>query len=65
MSEPRWATPKGAADHVQLQSDHLIKQAVKDGDLPAYPVGKGRDYRVDLNEVDEWMKSKSYEPRSA
>lgn len=62
---PRWATPKQAADHIQLLSDGLIRQAVKDGDLKAYPVGKGRDYRLDLNDVDEWMKSRSYEPRSA
>lgn len=65
MNEPRWATPKQAAAHVLISVD-LIRQAVNDAELKAYPVGTGkRDYRLDLNEVDEWMKSRSYEPRSA
>ena len=60
-----WATKIEAAHHVRCSPD-LIAQAVKDGELPAYPIGKGRDYRLDLTEVDEWMKSKSYDPsRSA
>ncbi len=59
-----WATKAEAAQHVRCSPD-LIAQAVKDGHLPAYSIGKGRDYRLDLNEVDEWMKSRSYEPESA
>ncbi|ASZ73041.1 hypothetical protein SEA_GERALT_46 [Mycobacterium phage Geralt] len=43
----------------------LIREAVKNDGLKAYPIGNGREARVDLNEVDEWMKSRSYEPRSA
>ena len=58
----RWATKREAADHVRVCS-RLIQQAVRDGDLPAYSIGKGRDYRLDLDEVDEWLKSKSWEPR--
>lgn len=64
-NNPRWATLKQAAEHLQLKTDALIRAAIKNGDLKAYPIGKGRDARVDLNEVDEWMKSRSYEPRSA
>lgn len=58
----RWATKRQAAEHVQISPD-LIAQAVRDGCLPAYSVGKGRDYRLDLSEVDDWMKSRSWEPR--
>lgn len=43
----------------------IIRAAVKAGDLPAYPVGKGREYRLTADDVDEWMKSRSYEPRTA
>jgi excisionase family DNA binding protein len=64
-AHPRWASPRRAAEHIELKSDALIKQLVRDGELPAYPIGKGREYRVDLNELDALMKSKSYEPRSA
>lgn len=51
-----WATKSEAAQHVRISVD-LIAAAVKSGDLPAYPIGKGRDYRLDLDEVDAWMKS--------
>jgi excisionase family DNA binding protein len=57
-----WATKREAAEHVKVSTD-LISDAVRDGDLKAYAVGKGsRDYRLDLAEVDEWMRSRSYEP---
>ncbi|ATN88543.1 hypothetical protein SEA_DAWORST_51 [Mycobacterium phage DaWorst] len=65
MSTPRWATFKEAASYLRLKSDVLIREAVKNDGLKAYPIGNGREARVDLNEVDEWMKSRSYEPRSA
>jgi excisionase family DNA binding protein len=59
-----WETPVEAAERTRQSAD-LIRAAVKSGDLPAYPVGKGRDYRLDADEVDIWMKSRSWEPRSA
>lgn len=59
----RWATKKEAAEHLRV-SDRVIQDAVNDGELQAYPVGKGnRDYRLDLDEVDVWMKSRSHVPR--
>ena len=66
MTEPiSWATKVEAAQHVRVSPDQ-IAAAVRNGELPAYPVGKGkRDYRLDLAEVDARMKSRSYEPRSA
>lgn len=57
-----WATKAEAANHVRV-NEKAIAEAVRDGDLKAYRVGKGnRDYRLDLAEVDEWMKSRTYEP---
>ncbi|MEW5813685.1 MAG: helix-turn-helix domain-containing protein [Actinomycetota bacterium] len=57
----QWATKQEAAQHVRVSPD-LIADAVRSGELPAYPIGKGRDYRLDLAEVDEWMKRRSYVP---
>jgi excisionase family DNA binding protein len=59
-----WATKREAAEHVRV-SPELIAEAVRDGDLPAYSVGKGRDYRLDLDEVDAWMKARTWEPKAA
>lgn len=59
-----WLTAAGAAEYVKT-SEPIIRDAVKKGDLQAYPIGKGREYRLDADEVDAWMKSKSYEPPKA
>jgi excisionase family DNA binding protein len=60
-----WLTPQEAAEYIKV-SLPLISDAVKSGDLPAYPVGKGRNYRVRAEDVDSWMTSRSYDPaRSA
>jgi excisionase family DNA binding protein len=58
-----WATVEGAADHIK-GSTWTIRKAVKDGDLPAYSIGKGREYRLKLQDVDEWLSAKAFEPRS-
>lgn len=58
----RWMTRREAADYVRVSED-LIRAAVRNGDLPAYPVGSGkREYRVTSEDVDTWMKSRSWEP---
>lgn len=59
-----WLKPKEGADYARV-SLTSIREAVQSGDLPAYPVGKGREYRLDLAEVDAWMKSRSWEPRAS
>jgi excisionase family DNA binding protein len=53
-----------AGDYVKT-SERTIRDAVRAGDLPAYPIGKGREYRLTASDVDKWMKSRSFEPRSA
>ena len=60
-----WLTVQAAADYLSVSKD-IIRKAVKDGDLQAYPVGTGRrDYRLTAADVDAWMMSRSYEPRPA
>ena len=56
-----WLTPQEAADHIKVCT-RLIQAAVKAGELPAYPIGRGREYRLKASEVDEWMSSRAYEP---
>lgn len=58
-----WLTAAEAAAYVKV-SEPIIRDAVKAGDLPAYSVGKGREYRLTAEEVDEWMGSRPWEPRA-
>lgn len=40
-----------------------IRQAVKDGELEAFAVGKGgRSYRLRAEDIDRWMESNPHEP---
>lgn len=58
-----WATKNEAAEHARV-SEKAIAQAVRDGELCAYAVGKGnRDYRLKLSDVDAWLESRPFEPR--
>ncbi|KKB97009.1 excisionase family DNA-binding protein [Mycolicibacter arupensis] len=60
-----WLTRKEASEYVKVSVD-LIRAAVKNGDLPAYPVGSGRrEYRLTAEDIDTWMKSRSWEPRES
>jgi excisionase family DNA binding protein len=59
-----WLTTAEAALHVRAKDDRLIRQAVKDGDLPASRYGRS-EMRIDRDELDAWMKSRTWEPRSA
>ena len=59
-----WQTVQDAAEYVKVSTD-VIRAAVKCGDLPAYPVGSGRrEYRLTAKDVDEWMMSRSWEPKA-
>jgi excisionase family DNA binding protein len=60
-----WLRLREAADYVKVSTD-IIRAAVKNGDLPAYPVGSGRrEYRLTAEDIDTWMKSRSWEPRGS
>jgi excisionase family DNA binding protein len=57
-----WHTAATAAEHLKI-SEWTIRDAVKNGDLPAYPVGKvGRSYRLREEDLDDWLMSRSWEP---
>lgn len=56
-----WARVPEAAEHAKV-SEWTIRQAIKSGELEAYGIGKGRSYRLALEDVDRWMASHSYEP---
>jgi excisionase family DNA binding protein len=60
-----WLTVAAAAEYASV-SEWTIREAVKLGDLCAYSIGKGgRSYRVTAEDVDSWLKSRSWEPRTA
>lgn len=59
-----WLTVAEAAKYIKA-SEFIIRKAVTDGDLPAHPIGKGREYRLDAADIDAWMKSRSWEPRAS
>lgn len=63
-SVTNWLTAAQAAEYISV-SEPIIRDAVKKGDLPAYPVGKGREYRLTADEIDAWMMSRSWEPRQS
>lgn len=57
-----WLTLAEAAERIRASKD-IIRAAVSSGDLPAYAIGKGRDYRLKADEVDGWLESRAYEPK--
>ena len=58
-----WMRVPAAAKYACV-SEWTIRQAVMDGDLPAYPIGKGKHYTLNRNDIDTWRMSRSYEPPS-
>lgn len=57
-----WLTTKDAAKYATV-SEWTIRQAVKDGELEAFAVGKGgRSYRLRAEDIDRWMQSTPHEP---
>lgn len=56
-----WLKCADAAVYATVSED-LLRAAVKNGDLPAYAVGKGKEFRLTAEDIDEWMRSRSYEP---
>ena len=58
-----WCTPVEAAAYVRLKTPALLRQAAKDGELKSSRVG--REIRFHKKELDAWLESHPYEPRSA
>lgn len=58
-----WLTRREASDYVRV-SEKMIAQVVKRGELPAYAIGSGAQYRLRAEDIDKWLMSRSWEPRS-
>jgi excisionase family DNA binding protein len=59
-----WHTATTAAEHVKLHPA-TIREAVKNAEIAAYPVGKGREYRLREEDIDAWMTARSWEPKAS
>jgi excisionase family DNA binding protein len=60
-----WLTVREAAAYVRV-SQNLIREAIKLGYLlPAYAIGTGVHYRLRTDDIDEWMMSRSWEPKGS
>lgn len=59
-----WLTTSEAAMHVKAKDDRLIRQAIKAGDLPACRYGRS-EIRIDQEDLDAWLRSQPWEPRTA
>jgi excisionase family DNA binding protein len=59
-----WHTVATGAEHVKVSPD-LIRAAVKDGDLQAFAIGKGKEFRLREDDIDSWLEARSWEPRGA
>ena len=60
----QWLTVPMAAEYSTVSTD-TIRAAVKAGDLQAYAIGRGREYRLTADDIDTWLMSRAYEPRGS
>jgi excisionase family DNA binding protein len=61
-----WLTPNEAAAYIRARNARTIKDAIKSGHLAAYFYGTGtRDVRIDREDLDQWIKSRPWEPGSS
>lgn len=54
MQEMKWLSMKEVCDYLHISRDTVMNWINKEG-MPAHK--KGRLWRFDINEVDEWMKT--------
>ena len=56
-----WLTKAESAAYAKI-GPRLIQAAVSTGELPAYPLGNGSQYRLRAVDIDAWLMSKAWEP---
>jgi excisionase family DNA binding protein len=56
-----WLTKTESAAYAKI-GPRLIQAAVSSGELPAYRIGKGGQYRLRAVDIDAWLMSKAWEP---
>lgn len=54
MQDKKWISMKEVCEYLHISRDTVISWINKEG-MPAHK--KGRLWRFDVNEVDEWMKT--------
>ena len=54
MREMKWLSMKEVCDYLHISRDTVMNWIKKEG-MPAHQ--KGRLWRFDVNEIDEWMKN--------
>ncbi|TDO15016.1 excisionase family DNA binding protein [Mycobacterium sp. BK086] len=57
-----WLTKREAGDYARV-SESTITQAVKKGELPAYTMRSGTQYRFRAEDIDKWLMSKPWQPK--
>ncbi len=58
-----WLTKADAAKYAKI-GPKLIANAGASGELPAYPIGTGREYRLRAIDIDQWLMSRAWEPNA-
>ncbi len=58
MQENKWLSMKEVCEYLRISRDTVMNWIKKEG-MPAHQ--KGRLWRFDINEVDEWMKNNETE----
>ncbi|OBE98994.1 excisionase family DNA-binding protein [Mycobacterium sp. 852002-10029_SCH5224772] len=58
----QWLTVQMAAEYATVGT-FTIREAVKGGDLKAYAIGTGREYRLTAADIDDWLLSRPWEPK--
>ena len=56
----KWLKLKEAADHLKMGRSTIYKLA-NEGGIPAHKAG--REWHLDVEELDQWMKQKPGDPR--
>lgn len=54
MQENKWLSMKEVCDYLHISRDTVVNWIKKEG-MPAHQ--KGRLWRFDVNEIDEWMRT--------
>ncbi len=61
MQDNKWLSMKEVCEYIHISRDTVMNWIKKEG-MPAHQ--KGRLWRFDRNEVDEWMKNNEIEKKS-
>ena len=55
MEAPKILTPKEAAEYLRVKPRTIYK-FITDGELGCYKIGEGRDIRISMEHIEEYLK---------